>query len=203
MATVVLVDDDPAILDALGSRLKLAGYAIETHDDAEKFIADADLREADCVMLDIRMPKHDGMDILEQLQRRDPALPVIMMTGHGDVDLAVSAIQKGAADFLEKPFLDSRLMDAVEKAVSERGAARAQSAERAELAARMDTLTPREMDVFRELVTGQPNKVIAYNLGCSPRTVEIHRARVMTKMEAKNLADIVRMAIRLGIHNGA
>lgn len=203
MAAIILVDDDPAILDALGNRLKLAGYAIETHDDAEEFLAGADLRKADCVMLDIRMPGHNGMDLLEQLQRSDPSLPVIMITGHGDVDLAVSAIQKGAADFLEKPFPDSRLMEAIEKAVNQRKTARTHSTEQAELAARLDRLTPREMDVFRELVTGQPNKVIAYNLRCSPRTVEIHRARVMTKMRAKNLADVVRMAIRLGIHNGA
>ncbi|MEO1168179.1 MAG: response regulator [Pseudomonadota bacterium] len=203
MAAIILVDDDPAILDSLGSRLTLAGHAVETHDDAQQFLAETDLQNADCVMLDIRMPKSDGMDVLEQLQRRDPSLPVIMMTGHGDVDIAVSAIQKGAVDFLEKPFADSRLMDAIDKAVAQRNTVREQSAERAELATRMDSLTPRELDVFRELVTGQPNKVIAYNLGCSPRTVEIHRARVMTKMKAKNLADIVRMAMRLEIQNNA
>jgi len=199
MAQIILVDDDPAILDALGSRLELAGYVVETYEDAEQFLQSADLRAADCAMLDIRMPKHDGMDVLDQLQRRDPALPVVMMTGHGDVDLAVSAIQKGAMDFLEKPFADARLMDAVQKAVAQRETAREQSTQHAELAAKAERLTPREMEVFKELVTGQPNKVIAYNLGCSPRTVEIHRARVMTKMEAKNLAEIVRMAIQLGI----
>lgn len=203
MAAIILIDDDPAVLDSLGSRLALAGHAIETYDDAERFLADADLADADCVMLDIRMPKSDGMRILEQLQRRDPNLPVIMMTGHGDVELAVSAIRKGAVDFLEKPFRDSRLMDAIDKAAAQRETERAQTAEQTELTDRMDTLTPREMDVFREMVTGQPNKVIAYNLGCSPRTVEIHRARVMTKMGAKNLAEIVRMALRLGIQSGA
>lgn len=199
MAQIILVDDDPAILDALGSRLELAGYVVETYEDAEQFLQSADLRAADCVMLDIRMPKHDGMDVLDQLQRREPALPVVMMTGHGDVDLAVSAIKKGAMDFLEKPFADARLMDAVQKAVAQRETAHEQSTQHAELAAKAERLTPREMEVFKELVTGQPNKVIAYNLGCSPRTVEIHRARVMTKMEAKNLAEIVRMAIQLGI----
>ncbi|MGP1354820.1 MAG: response regulator transcription factor [Parasphingopyxis sp.] len=203
MAAIILIDDDPAVLDSLGSRLALAGHAIETYDDAEQFLADADLADADCVMLDIRMPKSDGMRILEQLQRRDPNLPVIMMTGHGDVELAVSAIRKGAVDFLEKPFRDSRLIDAIDKAAAQRETERAQTAEQTELTDRMDTLTPREMDVFREMVTGQPNKVIAYNLGCSPRTVEIHRARVMTKMGAKNLAEIVRIALRLGIQSGA
>lgn len=199
MASIKLVDDDPAILDALGSRMKLAGYKVETYENADNFLENVNLRLTDCIMLDIRMPKHDGMDVLELLQQRDPALPVIMMTGHGDIDLAVAAIQKGAMDFLEKPFADKRLMDAVEKAVAQRNAARKESEEHAELAARVEQLTPREMEVFVELITGQPNKVIAYNLGCSPRTVEIHRARVMTKMGAHNLAEIVRMALQLGI----
>jgi two-component system, LuxR family, response regulator FixJ len=199
MTKIILVDDDPAILDALGSRLKLAGFEVDTHEDADHFLESADLRAADCIMLDIRMPKHDGMEVLEQLQERDPALPVVMMTGHGDIDLAVAAIRKGAMDFLEKPFSDERLMDAVQTAVKLREAGRKASQERADLAARAEQLTPREMEVFRELVTGQPNKVIAYNLGCSPRTVEIHRARVMAKMGAQNLAEIVRIAIELGI----
>lgn len=199
MTAIILVDDDPAILDALGSRLELAGYAVETHEDAQQFLDSANLSWADCILLDIRMPKHDGMDVLERLQKRDPALPVIMMTGHGDVDLAVAAIRKGAMDFLEKPFADARLMDAVEKAAAQRETAREESRYRTALAAKAEQLTPREREVFRELVTGQPNKVIAYNLGCSPRTVEIHRARVMAKMGAQNLAEIVRMAIRLGI----
>ncbi|RED16646.1 response regulator transcription factor [Parasphingopyxis lamellibrachiae] len=199
MTKIILVDDDPAILDALGSRLELAGYAVETHEDAERFLDSADLSAADCIMLDIRMPKHDGMEVLERLQKRDPALPVVMMTGHGDVDLAVAAIQKGAMDFLEKPFPDARLMDVVEKAAVRRETGRDESRYRADLATKAEQLTPREVEVFRELVTGQPNKVIAYNLGCSPRTVEIHRARVMTKMGAQNLAEIVRMAIQLGI----
>jgi two-component system response regulator FixJ len=199
MTKIILVDDDPAILDALGSRLKLAGFEVDTHEDADHFLESADLRAADCIMLDIRMPKHDGMEVLEQLQERDPALPVVMMTGHGDIDLAVAAIRKGAMDFLEKPFSDERLMDAVQTAVKLRETGRKASQERADLAARAEQLTPREMEVFRELVTGQPNKVIAYNLGCSPRTVEIHRARVMAKMGAQNLAEIVRIAIELGI----
>ncbi|MBV7256602.1 response regulator transcription factor [Pacificimonas sp. WHA3] len=201
-AQVLILDDDDAVLDALTLRLELEGYGIIASADPAAFMKTANVNESDCLLLDMRMPGTDGMAVLEHVRTRAPHLPVIMMTGHGDVELAVAALKAGAMDFLEKPFADRRLLDAIEKAVSARRSAQAASGADDAVHDRFGRLTPRETDVFHELIAGHPNKIIAHHLGCSQRTVEIHRSRVMTKMQAGNLADLVRMAVEGGLSGG-
>jgi two-component system, LuxR family, response regulator FixJ len=194
-ALVHIIDDDDAVRDSLALLLGSAGIAVQTHDSATRFLAAAPGLGAGCVLTDVRMPDLDGLALQRRLTEAGVTLPVIVMTGHADVPIAVAALKAGALDFLEKPFDDERLIAAVNAALAASRDAQRQAAATADTVARIAGLTPREREVLDLLVAGHPNKVIAYDLGTSPRTVEVHRARVMEKMGAHSLAELVRMVI--------
>jgi two-component system response regulator FixJ len=198
-APILIVDDDPAVRDSLRVLLESSGFTVREHDSAKAVLSDPALASALCLIADIRMPEMDGLQLQEELNRRKSGLPVIVVTGHGDVPLAVRAMKAGASDFLEKPFDEELLLGAVQRAKAASDEARVQN-ETAETAARLIAqLTPRELDVLKHLVAGRSNKVIAYELSISPRTVEIHRAHLMDKMEARSLSDLIRMALAAGV----
>jgi two-component system response regulator FixJ len=191
---IYIVDDDAAVRDSLRMLLESAGYTVRGYNAARSFLSDAEM-DRGCLVVDIRMPGMSGLELQEELTRRNITLPVIVITGHGDVPLAVRAMTAGAVDFIEKPFDDQRMLDSVARALligtQERGRAGEAQAARDMLS----LLTPRERDVLDQLVKGNPNKIVAHELGISPRTVEIHRANVMDKLQARNLSDIVRTAL--------
>jgi len=196
-ALVHVIDDDEAVRNSLELLLESAGFSVRTYDSAIAFLAASAALVDGCVLTDVRMPEMDGLELQRRLTRLGIRIPVIVMTGHGDVPIAVEALKAGATDFLEKPFNDDQLLAAVKEALTASRRAREEQAAVAEIAARRSSLTPREREVMERLVTGQPNKTIAYDLGSSPRTVEVHRARVMEKMGARSLPELVRMAIAL------
>ena len=198
---VYVIDDDPAMRDSLDFLLGSAGFNVRLFESAQIFLNELPGLDAGCVVTDIRMPGIDGMELLRQLNSASGVrkLPVIVMTGHGDVPLAVEAMKLGALDFLEKPFDDDRLIGMIETALSQRDSGAKSEAVSADMAARVTSLTPRERQVMQGLVTGLSNKAIARDYDISPRTVEVYRANVMTKMQAGNLSELVRFAIRAGI----
>jgi two-component system response regulator FixJ len=198
---VYVIDDDPAMRDSLDFLLGSAGFSVRLFDSALVFRNEIPMLESGCVVTDIRMPGMDGMELLRQLNQASAVrkLPVIVMTGHGDVPLAVEAMKLGAHDFLEKPFEDDRLIGMIETALSRTDSGAKSEAVSADMAARVASLTQRERQVMQGLVTGQSNKAIARDYDISPRTVEVYRANVMTKMQAGNLSELVRFAIRAGI----
>src|SRR3954467_7943666 len=198
-AKVYVIDDDPAMRDSLDFLLGSAGFNVRLFDSAQAFLNELANLEAGCVVTDVRMPGIDGMELLRQLNSGPRKLPVIVMTGHGDVPLAVEAMKLGALDFLEKPFDDDRLIRMIEAALSQSDTGAKNEAVSADMAARVASLTPRERQVMQGLVTGLSNKAIARDYDISPRTVEVYRANVMTKMQAGNLSELVRFAIRAGI----
>lgn len=193
--TVFIVDDDRNILRAMQFLLESVGLASEVFASGDAFLRRFDPEQPGCLVLDIRMPGLDGLELQEQLLAAGSALPVIFVTGHGDVPMAVEAMQKGAFDFVQKPFREEDLLERIQAALSADRHARGERAKRTEVAARLNRLTAREREVMELVVTGKPNKVIAWELGVSQRTVEIHRARVMDKMQARSLADLVRMSL--------
>jgi len=193
---IYVVDDDDAVGDSIKALLSSVGYEAEVFASARQFLESFDPSGAACILLDVRMPGMDGLTLLEKMGADRRGVPVIMVTGHGDVPLAVRAMQAGAADFVEKPFEEARLLQSIEQAIS--NAASAPVATDDDLTARFARLTPRETDVMRQMVIGHPNKIIAYHLGLSPRTVEIHRSRVMRKTGAESLSHLVRLAIKAG-----
>jgi two-component system response regulator FixJ len=194
-ALVHVIDDDDAVRDSLALLLDAAGIAARTYDSATAFLALAPSLGAGCVLTDVRMPDLDGLALQRKLTEAGVTLPVIVMTGHGDVPIAVAALKAGAADFLEKPFDDERLIATVRTALTAGREAWRHAAAITQIATRVASLTPREREVLTLVVAGSPNKTIAYDLGASPRTIEVHRARVMEKMGARNLAELVRMMI--------
>jgi FixJ family two-component response regulator len=194
---VCIIDDDDAIRESLRLLLYANGLRSRHYPSADAFLADADAHEFDCLLLDIRMPGMDGMELFRLLQRRRFAPPIIFITGHGDIPLAVSAIKEGAFDFLTKPFMDGELLPKVEAAIHLHGKEKDRLRELRRLQQKADSCTPRERDVMKLLARGLPNKGIADSLGISPRTVEIHRAHVMEKMEAESLPALVRMVALL------
>jgi two-component system response regulator FixJ len=198
---VYVIDDDAAMRDSLDFLLDAAGFSVRLFDSAQAFLSELPQLEAGCVVTDIRMPGMDGMELLRQLNPAPGArrLPVIVMTGHGDVPLAVEAMKLGALDFLEKPFEDDRLIRMIETALSQNEGGSKSDALTADMAARVASLTQRERQVMQGLVSGQSNKVIAKEHEISPRTVEVYRANVMTKMQATSLSELVRFAIRAGV----
>jgi two-component system response regulator FixJ len=200
-AKVYVIDDDPAMRDSLDFLLGSAGFSVRLFESAQMFLNELPDLAAGCVVTDVRMPGIDGMELLRQLNPASGArkLPVIVMTGHGDVPLAVEAMKLGALDFLEKPFEDDRLIGMIETALSHSDSGAKSEAVSADMAARVASLTQRERQVMQGLVTGQSNKAIARDYDISPRTVEVYRANVMTKMQAGNLSELVRFAIRAGI----
>jgi two-component system response regulator FixJ len=197
---VYVIDDDPAMRDSLDFLLGSAGFGVRLFESAQGFLNELPKLEAGCVVTDIRMPGMNGMELLRQLNPASGArkLPVIVMTGHGDVPLAVEAMKLGALDFLEKPFEDDRLIGMIETALLQNVGGSKSEAVTADMAARVASLTQRERQVMQGLVSGQSNKVIAREYDISPRTVEVYRANVMTKMQAGSLSELVRFAIRAG-----
>jgi RNA polymerase sigma factor (sigma-70 family) len=192
-STVYIVDDDQAIRHAMELLMRSVGLDYEIFHSGDDFLKTYSNQRAGCLVLDIRMPGLGGLELQQKLNEMGSTLPVIFITGHGDVPMAVEAMQKGAVDFIQKPFRDQELLDRISEALKADQERRSAREEKAEVRHRIDKLTNRERQVLDLVVTGKPNKVIAYELGVSQRTVEIHRARVMEKMEAKSLADLVRM----------
>jgi two-component system response regulator FixJ len=192
--TVYIVDDDADVRDSLRLLLQTSDFMVETFDSATAFLAGTHCTNA-CVVTDVRMPGMDGLALQEELARRRDSLPVIVMTGHGDVPLAVKAMRAGAIDFLEKPFDEDALVASVRRALEQRSQSLNRNIAAQAAREQLAHLTEREHQVLDLLVVGKPNKVIAYELDISPRTVEIHRARVMDKMQARSLADLVRLAL--------
>ena len=203
-ATIFIVDDDEAVRESLALLLEASGYRVAAYASGEAFLAALKRGAEGCLLVDVRMPGIGGLEVQEELARRDSAVPAIVMTGHGDVPLAVRAMRAGAADFIEKPFSDETILASIERALRQGEAQRQDRARNAEVLAHAERLTEREREVLDELVAGHPNKVIAHHLSISPRTVEIHRARVMEKMQARSLSELVRMALSagLGAHAG-
>jgi len=196
---VHVVDDDEAMRHSLAFLLGSARIAVRTHESAAAFLDALGDATPGCVITDVSMPGISGIELLRRLGQRGVALPVIVITGHGDVPLAVEAMKLGAVEFLEKPFDDDVLLAAVKSALNRHERDARQEAERAEIKERLDGLSTRERQVLSGLVAGRPNKIMAFDLGISPRTVEIYRANVMTKMRASSLSDLVRMALLAGV----
>lgn len=192
---VHVVDDDVDVRKSLGFLLATSDFAVRLYESASVFLATATGNLDGCIVTDVRMPGIDGIEFLRQLRTRGHTLPVIVMTGHADVAMAVQAMKEGAADFIEKPFDDDILIDAIRSALGNRNQADATHPQSSEIRGRLSTLSERERQVLDGLVSGLPNKTIAYDLGISPRTVEIHRANVMSKMAASSLSHLVRMAL--------
>jgi len=201
-ANVVVVDDDPAVADSLDILLRASGYAAQTYGSIAAYKASGCDGFA-AMLLDVRLPDGDGLTLLQELIGQGLRVPVIIMTGHGDVPMAVKAMRLGASDFIEKPFDPDLLLDSLEVLIADAAQRWNNSfqthAANGEAAARLERLTARETEVMRKLVLGQANKVIAQDLGLSPRTVEVHRARVMEKTEAGSLSGLVRLAILAGV----
>jgi two-component system response regulator FixJ len=195
---VHLIDDDEGVRRALVYLLGAAGLAVRVYESASAFLEKCEDFQAGCVVSDVRMPGIDGVELLRQLQQRRARMPVIIMTGHADVPLAVAAMKGGAVDFIEKPFPDDVLLAAIQAAFERERNTGRPAAEVAQIQSRLASLTAREKEVLDGLLAGYPNKTIAYDLGLSPRTVEVHRANVMTKMGASSLPELVRMALAAG-----
>jgi len=200
---VCIVDDDEAIRESLRMLLFADGLNSCVYESADAFLADPGPPAFDCMLLDIRMPGTDGLELFRILQARHIAQPIIFITGHGDIPLAVSAIKQGAFDFLTKPFREGELLEKIRAAIEKYRSALQQLSQLQRLQSRVDSCTPREREVMRLLVKGLPNKSIAENLGISPRTVEIHRAHLMEKMEADSLPALVRMVTLLELDDSS
>ena len=196
---VHIIDDDDAMRDSLAFLLRTARIEVRTYESATAFLNSMPDGADGCVVTDVRMPGLSGVDLLRQLKARGSTMPVIVITGHGDIQLAVEAMKIGAADFLEKPFDDEALLASVRSAIDRLQKDAQRDGERAELNNRLASLSGREREVLVGLVAGKANKVIAFDLGISPRTVEIYRAHVMTKMNAGSLSELVRMALLAGV----
>lgn len=191
---VHLVDDDEAIRRSAGFMLKTSGFQVRTYESGIELLKAAANLEPGCILLDIRMPGMDGLEVQQALKDKGVTLPVIIMTGHGDVALAVQAMKGGAIDFIEKPFEKSVLMGAIDQGLAQLRRAAADRTSADDAAVRLQKLTAREREVLDGLARGLPNKTIAYDLGISPRTVEIHRANLMTKLEVRSLSEALRLA---------
>jgi two-component system response regulator FixJ len=202
-AVVHVIDDDEAVRDSLAFLLRANEIEVQTYESGTVFLAGAAELKAGCVVTDVRMPEISGIELLRRLKELKVFLPVIVITGHGDVPLAVEAMKFGAADFLEKPFDEDILLAAVRAALNRQDSEGKRQAERAAIDDRLAALSNREREVLEGLVAGRANKQIAFDLGISPRTVEIYRANLMTKMQAASLSELVRMALTAGILNSA
>ena len=196
---VHVIDDDDAVRRSVALLLDSFAHPAITYASAEAFLEVFETVQPGCVLIDIRMDGMDGLALQQELQRRGSTMPVVIVTGHGDIGLAVQAMKAGAVDFIEKPYSEDELMRAVDAALVRLQGTRQQEAASSLAAARLGLLTPRERDVLRLLVEGRPNKVMAHELGISPRTVEIHRANVMDKLGCRSLAEAVRIALVNGV----
>jgi two-component system response regulator FixJ len=195
---VFVIDDDSAMRDSLGFLLDSAGFEVTLFEHAQKFLDALPQLPFGCIVSDVRMPGIDGLDLLKRLKATHNLFPVLIMTGHGDVPMAVEAMKLGAADFLEKPFEDDRLIGMIEAALKHAEDGARHEAIAMDISARIESLSPRERQVMDGLVAGLSNKVIAREFDISPRTIEVYRANVMTKMQAGSLSELVRLAMRAG-----
>jgi two-component system, LuxR family, response regulator FixJ len=193
--TVFVVDDDAAVRQGLRFMLRAAGYSVEAFPSARTFLEEYDPRRGGCLLLDVQMPQMSGLELQQRVNVRNWRIPVIFITGHGTVQLAIAAMKAGAFDFIEKPLREEALLESIERALHWNDRPYEERLERAALQGRLALLTPRERDVFELVATGEPNKVIARHLGISFRTVELHRARIIEKLQARSLSDLIRMAI--------
>jgi len=198
---VYVIDDDEAMRDSLNFLLDSAGYQVALFDSAVKFLDSLPNLEFGCVVSDVRMPGLDGIELLKRMKAGHSTFPIVIMTGHGDVPLAVEAMKLGAVDFLEKPFEDDRLIAMIEMAIQQAEPAARSEALTQDIAARVASLSPRERQVMNGLIAGLSNKLIARDYDISPRTIEVYRANVMTKMQANSLSELVRLAMRAGLLN--
>jgi two-component system, LuxR family, response regulator FixJ len=198
-AIVHVIDDDEALRESLAFLLRTADIEAKSYASAAAFLDALPLKGLTCIITDVRMPGLSGIDLLRRVKELGIEVPVIVITGHGDVPLAVEAMRFGAVDFLEKPFDDEILLQSVRAALRQQAGAAKRQSERAEIESRLAALSPRERDVLAGLVAGRANKQIAFDLGISPRTVEIYRANLMDKMQAGSLSDLVRMALIVGM----
>lgn len=197
-----IVDDDEAVRDSLSALLESKGYAVTSFGSGPEFLAAAPSLPTGCLIVDIRMPEMDGLTLQQQLMERNLGFPLIVITGHGDVPLAVRAMKAGAVDFIEKPFASEAILISLEAAFAQLAGPAEQDPGADAVARKLDLLSPRERDVLGGLLAGLPNKSIAYDLGISPRTVEIHRARVMDNMGARSVSELIRLALAAGVRSG-
>ncbi len=198
-AMIFIVDDDPSVRKSLTRVMTSAGYAVEAFASARDFLAREPFVGPCCLILDVRMPGLTGLDLQEALAGKGHRMPIVFITGHGDISMSVKAMKGGAADFLTKPFDVENLLEAIERALTKDVKTLGEEGRTAEVLERVERLTPREMEVFALVVTGMLNKQIAGALGIGEKTVKVHRARVMEKMEAASVADLVRLADRAGV----
>lgn len=196
---VHIVDDDNAIRRSASFLLRTSGYAARCWQSGTAFLKDVGRAEPGCILLDIRMPEKDGIEVQAELVERGVTMPVIILTGHGDISIAVRAMRAGAIDFLEKPFQKAMLIDAIDRAFEQMAAAETRIIRAADANTRLGALTPREREVLEGLAQGLPNKSIAYDMGISPRTVEVHRANLMSKLGVHSLSDALRIAFAAGM----
>ena len=196
---VYVIDDDEAMRDSLNFLLDSSGFGVTLFDSAQSFIDALPGLAFGCVVSDVRMPGLDGIELLKRMKAQHSPFPILIMTGHGDVPLAVEAMKLGAVDFLEKPFEDERLTTMIEFAISQAAPAARNEAVAQDIAARVASLSPRERQVMEGLIAGLSNKLIAREYDISPRTIEVYRANVMTKMQANSLSELVRLAMRAGM----
>ena len=199
MPKVYVIDDDAAMRDSLNFLLDAANFEVTLFESATNFLEMLPRLAFGCVVSDVRMPGIDGIELLKRMKSLDSPFPIVIITGHGDVALAVEAMKLGAVDFLEKPFEDDRLIGMIEAAIRHREPAAKDEAVTRDIAGRVDRLSPRERQVMEGLIAGLSNKMIARNYDISPRTIEVYRANVMTKMQAGSLSELVRLAMRAGL----
>jgi two-component system response regulator FixJ len=191
---VHVVDDDPSVRRSVSFMLKTTGHVVETYESGDALLKAVGHLNDGCILLDIRMPGMDGLEVQDMLRKRGVSLPIVIMTGHGDISLAVRAMKAGAVDFIEKPFDSDVLLSALEEAFRRLSSKAATGERKKDAEVRLESLTPREREVLDGLAQGLPNKTIAYDLGISPRTVEIHRANLMTKLSVRSLSEALRIA---------
>ncbi len=196
---VYLVDDEEAVRRSVGFMLRTSGHSVKSFVDGDAFLKESRKLDPGCVLLDVQMPNTTGLEVQEQLHQSGIPLPVIVMTGHGDVGVAVKAMKAGAVDFIEKPFDKETMLEAIDEACSRLSRSDRKSRRRQEAELLVNGLTEREHDVLKGLVKGYPNKTIGYDLGISSRTVEIHRANLMRKLDVHNLSDLLRIAFAASV----
>lgn len=196
---VHIVDDEEPVRKSLAFLLTMTGFTVRVHESASGFLAVAKTIGKACLITDLRMPDMSGVELLGKLKEIGASIPAVVITGHGDVPMAVAAMKAGAVDFIEKPFEDEALVEAIRRAASQLEESPVPVAATATLRTRLDSLSERERQVLSAVVAGLPNKTIGFDLGISPRTVEVHRANIMSKMQARNLPELVRMSIAIGL----
>jgi len=194
-----LIDDEDSVRRSAGFMLRTSGYEVRAYPSGIEFLKEVRNADPGCILLDVRMPEMDGLEVQAELNSRGVTMPVIVLTGHGDINTAVAAMKGGAVDFIEKPFEKAVLLEAIESAFRRVDTGSESRSSEHDAKVRIAALTPREQDVLRGLVRGHPNKTIAYDLGISPRTVEVHRANVMSKLHVRSLSEALRIAFAAGL----